>query len=117
MGSLVDLARRIWKNDTFRMLFIAVGIMVCFLYFGIMQEKVMRGCFGGEIVETKCVNGEKYQYELTFVGILTIWYALLARSKLMIIVMIEVWSNNQFNVKYSVSLYQSISGLISPLKN
>jgi hypothetical protein len=81
MGSIVDVAKRVWAIEMVRMLFIAAGIMVCFLYFGIMQEQVMRGCFGGELVEGKCVNGEKYQYELTLVGILTLWYALVARGE------------------------------------
>lgn len=80
--SLVDFVKRIWAVEMVRMLFIAAGIMVCFLYFGIMQEQVMRGCFGGEMVEKMCVDGEKYEYELTFVGILTLWYAIIAKSKL-----------------------------------
>jgi hypothetical protein len=81
MGSLMDLAKRIWAVEIIRMLFIAAGIMVCFLYFGIMQEQVMRGCFGGEMIENKCSDGDKFEFELTFVGILTLWYAILARSK------------------------------------
>lgn len=83
MGRLTDYIKRIWANDTFRMLFIAAGIMICFVYFGVMQEKIMRGCFGGEIdLETgKCVGGEKYKFEITLVGILALWYAIFARSK------------------------------------
>lgn len=102
MGSLIDIAKRTWANETFRMLFIAAGIMICFVYFGIMQEKIMRGCFGGELVEGKCVDGgklsfalssnailicfgnyflEKYEFEITLVGILALWYAIFARSK------------------------------------
>lgn len=81
MGALTDIPPRVWGNETFRMLFIAAGIMICFVYFGIMQEKIMRGCFGGELVEGKCVNGEKYVFEITLVGILALWYAILARSK------------------------------------
>lgn len=60
MGQLMDLVKRMWANDMFRMLFIAAGIMVCFLLFGIMQEKIMRGCFGGELDENgKCIGGGK----------------------------------------------------------
>lgn len=81
MGALTDLPKRIWAIDRIRMLCIAAGIMICFVYFGIMQEKIMRGCFGGELVEGKCVNGEKYEFEITLVGILALWYAILARSK------------------------------------
>lgn len=81
MGSLSDIAKRIWANETFRLLFIAAGIMVCFLVFGIMQEKIMRGCFGGTLEEGKCVDGEKYEFEITLVGILALWYATLARCE------------------------------------
>lgn len=81
MGSLSDIPKRIWANETFRMLFIAAGIMICFVVFGIMQEKIMRGCFGGTLLEGKCVDGEKYEFEITLVAILALWYATLARSK------------------------------------
>lgn len=81
MGQITDVLKRIWENDMFRMLCIAAGIMGCFLLFGIMQEKIMRGCFGGELSEGKCVNGEKYEYEITLVCILALWNAVLARSK------------------------------------
>jgi hypothetical protein len=81
MGSLVEGFKKIWAVDMIRMLFIAAGIMVCFVYFGIMQEKVMRGCFGGEMVKEKCVGGEKYEFEITLVGLLTLIYAIVARSE------------------------------------
>lgn len=80
MGSPNDCFKRIWANDTFRICFIAAGIMICFGVFGIMQEKVMRGCFGGEMVGKVC-TGEKYKYETTFVLILCTWYALFARCE------------------------------------
>ena len=82
MGQFSDFPKRIWAYETFRMLFIAAGIMICFLYFGIMQEKIMRGCFGGELVEGKCIGGEKYEFEITLVGILALVYATVARSML-----------------------------------
>jgi hypothetical protein len=79
--------QKLWANDNFRMLFIAAGIMLCFFAFGIMQEKVMRGCFGGELVEGKCVDGEKYKYELTLVLVLCAWYALFARCEYCVFLM------------------------------
>ena len=80
MGSSNDLLKRLWANETFRICFIAAGIMICFGVFGIMQEKVMRGCFGGEMVGKVC-TGDKYKYETTFVLILCTWYALFARCE------------------------------------
>lgn len=61
MGFL-DIVKRVWGNETFRMMFIAAGIMICFVYFGVMQEKIMRGCFGGELnSEGKCVGGGEFK--------------------------------------------------------
>lgn len=80
MGQLTDIPKRIWANEMFRMLFIAAGIMICFLYFGIMQEKIMRGCFGGELTDGKCVNGEKFTFEITLVGVLAVVYAIVGRG-------------------------------------
>ncbi|KAG5669006.1 hypothetical protein PVAND_016909 [Polypedilum vanderplanki] len=76
--------KRLWANDTFRMIFIAAGIMLCFFAFGIMQEKVMRGCFGGELKEGKCIDGEKYKYELTLVLVLCAWYAIFAKFLMLV---------------------------------
>lgn len=82
MGSFSDFPKRLWANDNFRLIFIAAGIMICFFVFGIMQEKVMRGCFGGELIGKKCTEpGEKYTYELTLVLILCAWYATVAKCK------------------------------------
>ncbi|CRL04981.1 CLUMA_CG018169, isoform A [Clunio marinus] len=75
---------KIFANETFRMLFIAAGIMVCFLYYGVMQEKIMRGCYGGEVREGgKCEGGEKYEYEFMLVGCLSLSYAIVARLLLL----------------------------------
>jgi len=84
MGESTDFLERIWKNETFRMLIIALGIILCFFYFGIVQEKVMRGCFGGESINGKCVGGERFQYEFTFIGILCFFYAATARGEFII---------------------------------
>jgi hypothetical protein len=76
-----NLPKRLWANDTFRMLFIAAGIMICFFAFGIMQEKVMRGCFSEQVDEKgKCIDG-KFTFELTLVLLLAAWYAIFAKCK------------------------------------
>lgn len=84
MGSLTDFLKKLWAIDNFRLVFIAGGIMGCFAAFGVMQEKVMRGCYGGEFDKElkKCTpESEKYKYELTLVFCLCAWYALLAKSE------------------------------------
>jgi hypothetical protein len=80
---LTDLPKRIWANEHFRLIFIAAGIMLGFLVFGIMQEKITRkSCFGGVVNEKgKCEGGEKFEFEMTLVFCLTLWYAILARSE------------------------------------
>lgn len=83
MDALVEYAKKIWAVKMIRMMTISVGIILCFLWFGIMQEEVTRGCWGGEIVnKTKCINHDPFEYELTFVGILTLWYAVVAGGKI-----------------------------------
>lgn len=81
---VIDLAKRIWANEYFRLIFIAAGIMVGFLVFGVMQEKITRkSCFGGIVNEEtkKCEGGEKFKFEMVLVLCLTFWYAALARGK------------------------------------
>jgi len=80
MGSSSDFLKRLWANDTFRICFIAAGIMICFGVFAVMQEKVMRGCFGGEM-DGKVCSGKNYTHVTTFVLILCTWYALFARCE------------------------------------
>lgn len=80
---LTDIPKRIWAYEYFRLVFIAAGIMLGFLIFGIMQEKITRkSCFGGVVNEKgKCEGGEKFEFEMTLVCILAFWYAVLARGK------------------------------------
>lgn len=80
---LTELLKKVWSNEYFRLIFIAAGIMIGFLIFGIMQEKITRkSCFGGEINDKgKCEGGEKFEFEMTLVACLTLWYAILAKSE------------------------------------
>lgn len=78
MGQIKDTVNRIWANRHFRLIGISLGILLCFLIYGIFQEKIMRGCYGGE--GEKCLGGDKYKYELTLVGSLCFFYCIVARG-------------------------------------
>lgn len=76
MSKIIEFFERLWRNKVIRAIVISSGILLCFFAFGIVQEKVMRGCFGND--EQKC---DKFKFELTLVGILCCFYAVVARGK------------------------------------
>lgn len=79
-----NLPRRLWAIENFRLFFIATGIIGGFSTFAVMQEKITRkSCFGGIInKDGKCEGNEKFEYEMVLVGLLSIWYAIVAKRKL-----------------------------------
>lgn len=55
-------------SDHKTVLVAAVGIFVCYFYFGIIQEKITRGRYGDELQEDGS-RGERFTFMLTLVGI------------------------------------------------
>lgn len=56
---------RYWdKNGKVKLIITAVGIFVSYFIVGILQEKIMRGCYRNETG-----NCDKFKYELTLVGV------------------------------------------------
>ena len=86
MGKCGDMMSKIWAIEKVRLLTIAAGIMGCFTVYGIMQEKVMRSCYGGEVQgkEKKC-SGDSFTFEFTFVLLLCACYTLVAKREYLII--------------------------------
>lgn len=80
MGTIKDSVKKVWAMKTVRMIVISLGIIVCFLYFGIIQERVTKGCFGGEYIDNDC-SGDRFRFEMTLVFIFTFIYAIVARSE------------------------------------
>lgn len=59
--------RNCWEaNGKIKFIFVALGIFVSFIYVGIFQETIMRGCYG-EDTSNECENGEKFKYAITLV--------------------------------------------------
>lgn len=85
MGKCGDMMTKIWAIEKVRLLTIAAGIMGCFTVYGIMQEKVMRSCYGGEVQgkEKKC-SGDSFTFEFTFVLLLCSCYTLVAKREYLI---------------------------------
>lgn len=57
-----------WKNNgRLKFIITAVGIFITYMYVGILQERMMRGCYGDD-VNKDCRNGEKFKYAVTLVA-------------------------------------------------
>lgn len=52
-------------NGKIKFIIIALGIFVSFVYVGVFQEKIMRGCYGD--TNKDCKNGEKFKFAITLV--------------------------------------------------
>lgn len=61
----------------------AVGIFVCYFYFGIIQEKITRGKYGDELQEDG-TRGERFTYALALVGVQCICNWLFAKAILIV---------------------------------
>lgn len=55
-------------SDKQRVVTSALGIFVCYFYFGIIQEKITRGRYGDELQEDGTV-GERFTFTLALVGV------------------------------------------------
>lgn len=67
---IANTYRSHWKkNGMAKLLFTAFCIFVLFLYVGIIQEKMMRGCYGD--TSDNCKNGERFTYAMTVVLVKT----------------------------------------------
>ena len=63
------------------MLISAVGIFVCYFYFGIMQEKITRGRYGTDENEDGTV-GERFTYTLALVAVQCMFNYLFVKGKI-----------------------------------
>lgn len=55
-------------SDKKKVIIAAVGIFVCYFYFGIIQEKITRGRYGDELQEDG-TRGERFTFMLALVGV------------------------------------------------
>ena len=67
-------------KDKQYMLVSAVGIFVCYFYFGIMQEKITRGRYGTEENEDGTV-GQRFTYTLSLVAVQCMFNYLFVKGK------------------------------------
>jgi UDP-galactose transporter B1 len=54
-------------SEQFKFVTSAIGIFVCYFYFGILHEKITRGWYGDEQNEDG-TKGERFTFSLTLVG-------------------------------------------------
>ena len=96
-------------KDKQYMLVSAVGIFVCYFYFGIMQEKITRGRYGTEENEDGTV-GQRFTYTLSLVAVQCMFNYLFVKGKYS--KFFKIFVNNSlkkvFIKKYSKSLFGSV---------
>lgn len=68
-------------NDKTRLIVAAVGIFVCYFYFGILQEKITRGRYGDELNEDG-TRGERFTFTLALVGVQCIFNYIFAKGEI-----------------------------------
>lgn len=62
----------------------AIGIFLCYFYFGILQEKITRGRYGDEKNEDG-TYGERFTYTLALVGVQCFCNWIFAKGKILIL--------------------------------
>lgn len=79
-SKLIRIIQHSWKHNG-RLKFIITALCIFFAYFfvGVLQEKIMRGCYG-DAVNKDCRNGERFKYAVTLVGIQSLCAFLLIKS-------------------------------------
>lgn len=70
-------------SDQKKVIIAAVGIFVCYFYFGIIQEKITRGRYGDELQEDG-TRGEQFTYALALVGVQCICNWVFAKAMLVV---------------------------------
>lgn len=77
----IRIIQHSWKNNG-RLKFITTAVGIFFAYFivGILQEKIMRGCYGDSI-NKDCRDGERFKYAVTLVGVQSLCAFLFIKSK------------------------------------
>lgn len=102
---IASTAKNYWKkNGKVKFIFTALGIIVLFVYVGILQEKIMRGCYGDN-ESNDCSHGEKFKYELTLVLVKSFFALIFVQGILKIIFFFLLKLLNSKQVKYFLMLF------------
>jgi hypothetical protein len=67
-----------------KLLGFAVGILVCYTTFGLLQEKIFRGRYGKEVVANATV-GETFKLPITFGAMQCVFYTSFAKGLLVFV--------------------------------
>lgn len=72
--SVIRAIQTSWKNNgRLKFILTAAGIFVAYLCVGMLQEKIMRGCYGD--------NCERFKYAVTLVGVQSLCAFIFIKSK------------------------------------
>lgn len=59
--------KNVWNsNGKIKFILVALGIFVSFVYVGVFQETIMKGCYG-EDKSNNCENGEQFKFASSLV--------------------------------------------------
>lgn len=68
-------------SEKFKFITSALGIFICYFYFGILHEKITRGFYGEKLNEDG-TKGERFEFPLTLVGMQIGFNWMFARGEL-----------------------------------
>lgn len=69
-----------WQNDgRMKFIVVALGIFLSYFIVGILQEKIMRGCYGD--TSEKCEKGEKFTYAISIALVQNLFAFIIIRGK------------------------------------
>lgn len=70
-----------WQNNgRFKFIVVALGIFLSYFIVGILQEKIMRGCYGDD-TSKKCEKGEKFTYAITIALVQNVFAFIIIRGE------------------------------------
>lgn len=76
----VYVIRRDWQNNgPFKFILVSLGVFMSLISFGVLEEKLMQGCYGEEDKEN-CPQNKKFKYATTIVGSQMLCAFIIAKS-------------------------------------
>lgn len=70
-----------WQNNgRFKFIVVALGIFLSYFIVGILQEKIMRGCYGN-VDGKKCADNDKFTYAITIALVQNVFAFIIIRGE------------------------------------
>lgn len=92
-------------KDNSKLLISAVGIFICYFYFGIMQEKITRGRYGKEVNEDGKI-GERFTFTLALVAVQCIFNWIFAKGKVYSVI---ICTTSSLQIYYEIANFSILN--------